>query len=143
MRRLDFFLVSYSLIELMDKSEIRLGFLSEHSNITINFNSNFYPRGPSYWKLNCSPLNDLDYIQLVKHTVLSTVEINSGTEPVLLWETNKNQIRGTTIQYSSEKSKTYLNKIKLLKIIYMFWSQNFKKIHLRFYIIIFLKLKQN
>ena len=38
MRRLDFFLVSSSLIELMDKSEIRPGFLSDHSNITINFN---------------------------------------------------------------------------------------------------------
>ena len=48
MRRLDFFLVSYSLTELMGKSEIRPGFLSDHSNITINFNSNFYPRGPSY-----------------------------------------------------------------------------------------------
>ena len=99
----------------MDKSEVRPGFLSDHSNITINFNSNFYPCGPSYWKLNCSLLNDLDYIQLVKHTILSTVEINSMTEPVLLWETIKNQIRGTTIQYSSEKSKTYLNKIKTLE----------------------------
>ena len=115
MRRLDFFLVSYSLIELIDKSEIRPDFLLDHSNITINFNSNFYLRGPSYWKLNCSLLNDLDYTQLVKHTIFSTVEINSGTEPVLLWETIKNQIRGTTIQYSSEKSKTYLNKIKTLQ----------------------------
>ena len=33
----------------------------------------------------------------------------------MLWETIKNQIRGTTIQYSSEKSKTYLNKIKTLE----------------------------
>ena len=101
----------------MDKSVLRPGFLSDHSNITINFNSNFYLRGPSYWKLNCSLLHDLDYIQLVKHTILSTVEINSGTGPVLLWETIRNQIRptGKTIQYSSEKSKTYLNKIKTLE----------------------------
>ena len=64
MRRLDFFLVSYGLLEYVYKAEIGPGFfLSDHSSITIGLVPFLQVRGKSYWKFNNSLLEDKDYVK--------------------------------------------------------------------------------
>ena len=106
----DFFLVSYFLLEYVNKAEIGPGYLSDHSSITIGLVPFLQVRGKSYWKFN-SLLVDKDYVKLVKETILNTAEMNPNFENMLLWEVIKNQIRGNTIQYSSIKKKAKNDKI--------------------------------
>ena len=58
--RLDFFLVSQSLMSRVTCADISTGYKTDHSMVTINtaFHSN--PRGPGFWKLNTSFLTEKD-----------------------------------------------------------------------------------
>ncbi len=55
MCRLDYFLVSKSLYNRIETSEISHGFKSDHSLISFII-SPHTPRGPGFWKLNTSLL---------------------------------------------------------------------------------------
>ncbi len=56
-------------------------------------------------KFNGSLLQDINYVTLVKKVIDETVVINKKAMPQLLWDTVKDQIRGSTIKYSSTKKK--------------------------------------
>ena len=113
--RLDFFLISFGLIDKVYKSEIMPGFKSDHSAPILYLGTLVNPRGPGYWKLNCSHLSDPDFITEIKKTILNTVEINSEADPQLLWDTIKCNIRGTAVQFSSKKKKSKENLLALLE----------------------------
>ena len=82
----------------------------------MSFTAQDASRGPGFWKLNCSLLNDVEYIDLVKKTILETKELNHDANPSLLWETVKCQIRGQSIKYASGKKRKSVNEIKNLEI---------------------------
>ncbi|KAJ8020388.1 hypothetical protein HOLleu_39968 [Holothuria leucospilota] len=52
--RLDYFLISFSLVNTVKSCEILAGLISDHNPITLSFESCFSGRGPGYWKLNVS-----------------------------------------------------------------------------------------
>jgi len=57
--RLDFFLISSCMLNMVHKVEIDSGFLSNHSLVKLCFKAENCQRGPGFWKLNCSLLTDM------------------------------------------------------------------------------------
>ena len=56
--RLDFVLVSQSILGNVTRTDITPGFQTDHSMISLNISSHTNKRGPGFWKLNTSLLNE-------------------------------------------------------------------------------------
>ena len=115
--RLDFFLVSFGMLQYVHKSSITHGYLTDHSSVRIIINTAMQPRGRGFWKLNTSLLKDQEYVTNIKDAIQLTVENNANATPLLLWDTIKLQCRGRSIEYSSRKKKQKKNKIRELEEI--------------------------
>ena len=63
--RLDFFLVSQSLTCNVTNSDILTGFKTDHSLVTIKLALHSNPRGPGFWKLNTSLLEEEEYVKQI------------------------------------------------------------------------------
>ena len=113
--RLDYFLISSGICDLVEDVCIAPGYLSDHSNIRMKLNMVENPRGKGFWKLNCQLLYDKEYIDLIKDTITNISAINRDVDPHLLWETIKVAIRSSTIEYSSRKKKVKENTISALE----------------------------
>ena len=74
-----------------------------------------FKRGKGFWKLNCSFLRDRYYVDLIKSTIIDTVNNNRNIDDVLLWEMIKMQIRGNSIKYSSRKKRSSNNILSALQ----------------------------
>jgi len=109
--RLDFFLVSFSLTSIIKKIEITPGFRSDHHVVTNIIKFDNENRGPGFWKLNCSLLDNQDYINEIVECINNCETDNPGTGDTLLWETMKCRIRGTSVKFSSNLKRTK-NKLK-------------------------------
>ena len=121
--RLDYFLVSFGLVDKVIESAITPGYKTDHSAITLSLDTNDNKRGPGFWKLNTSYLNDTDYTHLIKDTILQTVRDNEGANAKLLWDTMKCKIRGASIKFSSDKKKSKKNKIEIYEKKLQFFEQ--------------------
>ena len=113
--RLDFFLISFGLVNKVDKADIMPGFKSDHSAPVLLLEILSTKRGPGYWKLNCTHLSDPDFIAEIKKVIIETSEANQEADPQLLWDTIKCQIRGSAIQFSAKKKKSKTNLLNLLE----------------------------
>jgi len=71
--RLDFFLVSEDIHNLVVKADIIPGYRTDHSAITLSMNLTEKQKGSGYWKMNNSLLRDKQYVDLVKETIKETV----------------------------------------------------------------------
>ena len=90
-------------LNTVQKVLIESGFLSDHSLVKTCFKIDRFIKGPGYWKLNCSYLQNLDYIDTIKEVIRECKIIHEGTgiDDILYWETLKMQIRGASIKYAS------------------------------------------
>ena len=127
--RLDFFIVSEDIFQLVTKSSIVSGYRTDHSGISLKIKFQDAERGQGYWKFNNSLLKDKDYIKIVKDAIEETKDIyanNNNTLGVninnqyiiddqLLLETLLFTIRGETIKYSSRKKRETLQEGKKLE----------------------------
>ena len=69
-------------------------------------------RGPGFWKLNCSLLSDIDYINLINARIQETKDTYANDPYVdeqLLWEMMKCNVRAETIQYAARKKRKERN----------------------------------
>ena len=73
MSRLDFFLVSSSLLPFIQKAKIVPSFCSDHSGITLEIDFTKFKRGRGFWKFNCSLLKDHIYVEKIKSTIKRVV----------------------------------------------------------------------
>ena len=103
--RLDYFLTSVSLLNVIENSEIITGIRSDHEPVTLTLCLNKEKRGPGYFKINNSILLDNEYQEKIKSSIEDIVEFNSGSDPCILWELIKGTIRNETIRFSSKKAK--------------------------------------
>ena len=71
--RLDFFLISSSLLPFVKKAEIIPGFCSDHSSITLEIDFSQFKRGKGFWKFNSSLLKDIEYVNKVKDVIKRVV----------------------------------------------------------------------
>ena len=68
--RLDFFIVSQSLMCNVTNTDILAGYKTDHS-VTIQIAIRSNPRGPGFWKLNTSFLSETEYINQIRATIES------------------------------------------------------------------------
>ena len=123
--RLDFFLISETLLADTKGANIHSGYRSDHSMITLEFQRETSVRQRQFWKFNNSLLKDKDYIALIKKIILDVKKqyaiiiydqdnienvsdelIEFSISDQLFLETLLMEIRGKTISYSSFKKKT-------------------------------------
>ena len=81
---------------------------SDHSAIVLSINGiEIRSRGPSFWKLNSSLLDDKEYVSLInmKYPLWPNDEFKEVTDPRLFWDLMKYRIRQESISYSKLKAK--------------------------------------
>ena len=78
---------------------------SDHSLVTLNVSTCSEKRGRGFWKLNVSLLSDLDYVNMIKSVITSTIADYSHLNPSDLWELLKFYIRQRSISFSSKKAR--------------------------------------
>ena len=65
--RLDFWLISNNLQDLVTTTDIIPAIKTDHAAISIEFSiSEEHVKGPGHWKMNCSLLDDEDYVRDVR-----------------------------------------------------------------------------
>ena len=67
--RLDYFIVSESLTDLIADCNIKPGYRSDHSILELDLVVNPFQRGRGLWKLNCSLLKNPEYLNMINHTI--------------------------------------------------------------------------
>lgn len=111
--RLDFFLVSKSLVPFVESS-INTQYISDHSMPVIKLKPNLIQRGRGYWKLNVQLLENKEYVESVKAIIDEVV--NENYEDIkLTWEMIKMKVRGHSIQFASALKKASLKEYKNLE----------------------------
>ena len=60
--RLDFFIISDSLVNMVSGITIGNSFMSDHSLVSMKLKLNNIRRGNGYWKVNCALLQDINYV---------------------------------------------------------------------------------
>ena len=103
--RLDYFLISENILNCVEKSDIKTGYKSDHSVVTLNINLSTTAKGPGVFKINNSILLDTEYQSNIRNSITDIVEINKETNPNTLWELIKGTIRNESIRYSTLKKK--------------------------------------
>ena len=111
--RLDYFLVSSQLVNVTKETDIKPGFRTDHSLITINILENNQNRGRGFWKLNTSLLLDNSYTDKIKKSIRESYVLykEQQTNPCLIWELVKADIRGESIKFASFKKKERANRL--------------------------------
>ena len=122
--RLDYFLISENLSNVVENISIKAGYRSDHSAVSLDLKLSKFSRGPGLWKFNNSLLHDKDYIDKVKSCIKKTkvqyanILYQEEMKPdipdnIVGFMINDSQfldvllmeIRATTISYSSIKKK--------------------------------------
>lgn len=115
--RLDYILISDSLHDAVTITDIIPSIRSDHSAVTVTFNTiPLHQKGNSFWKMNTSVLEDIDYINLLKNEKDRwTNEYKDIQDHRVKWELIKYNIRKLTFEYCNQKSKRKRNKEKDLE----------------------------
>ena len=122
--RLDYFLVSNSLTDLIPEVNIKHGYRSDHSAVDLHITLNTFKRGKGTWKFNTSLLGNCEYIEMINNTIdeikqqyllpvynpldsnpLSNKDIQFTISDSLFLDTLLMTIRGKTIRFSSKLKK--------------------------------------
>lgn len=115
--RIDFFLISQSLVNAIIDSTINAISLSDHApvELSVNIHSDRLRRGR--WRMNTSLLQDEVFSKELAGDLSSFFEINMGsTDSVaMVWEASKAYIRGKLIAKTSKIKKEQKDCIKKLE----------------------------
>jgi exonuclease III len=105
--RIDYCLVSDTLINVIEESDILPGFRSDHSLVTISINNIEAPnRGRGYWKFNNELLKDETYKSMIEINFQNGVyQTEFSGDPALDWDALKMMMRRDTISYAIRKTK--------------------------------------
>jgi exonuclease III len=102
--RLDYWLISDSLYDKIIDIDIKPSIRSDHSAITVQFQTlPTAPKGPNFWKFNSSLLTDKDYTDKMKTNLEKWKAEYDMSDIRIKWELIKYEIRKFTIQYAKNK----------------------------------------
>ena len=99
-------------------AKISVGYETDHSLIDINFA--LHSRGPGFWKLNNSFLNETEYINQIRAVIEETHNDylhDNMVNNALLWEMIKFKTREHSIKYATAKRGKILREEELEKDI--------------------------
>ena len=122
--RLDFFLISEELMPLVNKTNIKEGYRSDHNLIELELKLSNFKKQSGFWKFNTLLLRDKEYVEKVKQLILDLKreyaaspyerseitnipnnEIALSIDEQSFFELILLNIRGMTIPYSTYKKK--------------------------------------
>ena len=131
--RLDFFLTSDILSPFVREADIKPGYRTDHSLITLTLQFGEEERRNQFWKFNTSLLSDKLYLdqinEIIKETIfeyaalpynrdnldtISLEDINFTINDQLFLDVLLMKIRSKTISYASFKKRTFLESEKKL-----------------------------
>ena len=106
--RLDYWLISNNLQDLVISTSIIPAIKTDHAAIFVEFGTrDNQMKGPGLWKMNCSILDDEDYIEDI--TLKIPCWIADGERELFdnrsIWDWIKYNIRAHAIQYSKRRAK--------------------------------------
>ena len=132
--RLDFFLISETLLPFVKDSKILHGYRSDHSFISMKFEFKKDEKKRSYWKFNSSLLKEPDCIKGIKETItkikqqymipvysieklndIPNTDLQLSISDQLFLDVLLMEIRKTVIGYSVKKKKNDMDKEKQLE----------------------------
>ena len=104
---LDYWLISDSLYDMVGNVEIVSAIKTDHSAITLQLHKiEEGVKGPGFWKMNTSMLNDTVYIDEVKEKILiRREEAKEILDKRVVWDWIKYKIRLYSIDYSKSRAK--------------------------------------
>lgn len=106
--RIDYFLISFSLINKVTGVSIEDKLRSDHNCIGLNLAIDENTRGPGYWKFNQTLLHDEEFNIKMREFIADFFKHNEGSaNPQIVWEAFKCSLRGYAIAYSSWKKKQF------------------------------------
>ena len=108
--RLDYFLISSNLVNVITNCKITTGYRSDHSLVYFNLNTDSQTRGPGYFKLNNSVILEQEYQNKIKQSIEEIATTNRNTNPNTLWQIIKGTIRNESIKYTATKKKDILKR---------------------------------
>ena len=72
--RLDYFLISSELLSLVQGSDIKNKYRSDHSSVVLKLSFVKIPKGKSFWKFNNSLLREQEYVDIIKTTIQNVIK---------------------------------------------------------------------
>ena len=98
----------------MTNSDILTGFKTDHSLVTIKLALHSNPRGPGFWKLNTSLLEEDEYVKQIKKIIKAVQEEyqeDNTVNAALSWEMIKLKVREQSMMYAKTK-QTNMSRIE-------------------------------
>ena len=105
---LDYWLISNNLQDFVNTTDIIPAIKTDHAAIELNLtDSNQNSRGPGFWKMNVSLLEDPNYLEELKQNIppWKTTESDNLSDKRCLWDWLKNNIRNHATLFSKKKAK--------------------------------------
>ena len=131
--RLDYYLISENLLPYVKNVDIKPGYRTDHSLITLTLELEKETKRNQFWKFNASLLHDLKYLEEINELILNVVaeyaafpynranlkdipasEIQFLISDQLILEVILMKLREKTILYSSNKNRLVQEKEKTL-----------------------------
>ena len=116
--RLEFFLISNSLLTDSQTASILPSVHSNHRLMQIKLSLKAIHKGTGYWKFNNSSLLDKNFASVIKN-VIGEFQTNyppNTCNPQLQWDTLKCVLRGYIIEFSAKRKKMFLHRQNLLRV---------------------------
>ena len=116
--RLDFFLISNSLLTDSQTVSILPSVHSDHRLMQIKLSLKTIHKGTGYWKFNNSLLLDKYFTSVIKNVIgeFQTNRPPNTCNPHLQWDTLKCVLRGYIIEFSAKRKTIFLHLQNLLRM---------------------------
>ena len=134
MGRLDFFLVSESLLDFSREENVVPGFRSDHSAASLSLIFKKIQKGKTYWKFNSSLLKNTNFVNEINNSILNIKKQYAATpynldnihliendsfqtilNPQLFFEILLLELRSKTISFSSALKRKDIDRAKQLE----------------------------
>ena len=112
-RRLDYFLIKNDLLPYLKSAKHFIIAGTDHKMVSCILDTDDSERGPSYWKLNTSLLEDENYLHLMNKEI-EEFKCLSFQDPVDRLESLKILVKSKSIEFSTNKKAQETRKIRQL-----------------------------
>ena len=102
--RIDYGIVSKGLCNMIHNTMYLNGLCSDHSAFFLGLELKEINRGPSYWKLNTTYLQEPEYVQGINCKIDEVRSQMKNTDPIGVWEEIKRAIREHTKRYAKQRT---------------------------------------
>ena len=147
--RLDFFLVSNSMMDIIHKCDVKASYRSDHSIISLEIIQNRFTIGKGVWKFNNNLLKNKDYLKTINSVIddeilkyatpVYQLEFLQGNYQNISFTINDDyflemlllRMRGETIKFATFlKKKEFKTEKELIKVIEQLESNFSQNLHL-------------